>query len=182
MKPYLHLLYILLGFAVLGIGLYIYKDIRRHPFGQSTTVIRDTTYLPPITVNVPPSSTPHIIIHPVPSSVDTSEILRAYFAQVNYNDSIHTDSVSIWISESVSRNMIQSRDVRWKLNIPVQTITEYRQELKRGLVFGGGGAFHGDQVNVFLSGGVQGKRGSVVFGSIATDGTVQVGWMGRVSR
>jgi len=182
MKPYLHLLYILLGFAVLGVGLYVYKDIRRHPFGQPTTVIRDTTYLPPITVNIPPSQSPQVIIQPVPASVDTSEILKAYFSQVNYNDSIHTDSVSIWISESVSRNMIQSRDVRWKLKVPIQTVTEYHTSVRSGLVYGGMANIHREAIVFSVGGGYRFKSGSVLFGTIGTDRSVSVGWMGSVRR
>jgi hypothetical protein len=167
---------------MLGVSIYVYKDIRRHPFGQATTVIRDTTYLPPITVNIPPSSAPQIIIQPIPSSIDTSEILRAYFAQVNYNDSIHTDSVSIWISESVSRNMIQSRDVRWKLKVPIQTVTEYHTSVRSGLVYGGMANVNREAIVFSVCGGYRFRSGSVVFGAIGTDRSVSFGWMGRVGQ
>lgn len=182
MKPTIHILIvisILTGLILIG---YIYNDLAsRGVFDKSNPVIvrKDSTYLHPVIVNVNPGK-PVTINNPIPSNIDSAAIANAYFASVHYNDSIITDTVSIWLRESVSRNAIQSRELTYKLNIPIQTITEYRQELKRGLVFGGGGLVHGDEVNVFLSGGVQGKRGSVVFGSVATDGTVQVGWMGRV--
>lgn len=181
MKPYIHIAYILLGFALIGTGLYIYKDIRSNPFGQpSTVVVRDTTYLPDITVTIPPSATPNVIIQPVPASVDTSEILRAYFAQVTYNDSIHTDSVSIWINEVVSRNMLQSRDVRYRLTIPIQTVTEYHTSVRSGLVYGGFASFASDEVRFNVGGGYRFKSGGVVFGTIGTDRSVSVGWMGKL--
>jgi len=182
MKPTIQILIlitILAGIVLIG---YIYHDLAgRGVFDRDQPVVvrTDTTLLPPITINIPPSKG-IVMNNPVPDNIDSAKIAQAYFASVQYSDSIVTDTDSIWLRETVSRNAIQSRELTYKLNIPIQTITEYRQELQRGVVFGGGGAFHGDKVNVFLSGGYQGKRGSVLFGSIATDGTVQVGWMGRV--
>ena len=182
MKPTIQILILITVLCGIGLIGYIYHDLAsRGVFDKSDPVVvnLDSTYMPPVVVNLNPGH-PITITSPIPANIDSAAIATAYFASVHYNDSIITDTVSIWLRETVSRNAIQSRELTYKLNIPIQTITEYRQELKRGLVFGGGGAFHGDKVNVFLSGGVQGKRGSVVFGSIATDGTVQVGWMGRV--
>ena len=184
MKPTIQILIlitILAGIVLIG---YIYNDLAsRGVFDRSTpvTVKRDTIMMPPVTINLPPSNG-IVIERPIPINVDSAAIARAFFSEVYYNDSVVTDTVTIHLRESVSRNAIQSRELTYKLNIPIQTITEYRQELNRSIVFGGGGAFHGDKVNVFLSGGYQNRKGSVLFGQIGTDGSVRVGWMGRVVR
>ena len=118
----------------------IYADLRLSGvlFGEPDTVTiinRDSTFIPPIVVNMPPGQT-IIKEKPVPANVDTTSILKAYFREVIYNDSLVNDTVKIILREVISENAIKSRELTWKLNLPITTITEIRNE-KRREIYGG---------------------------------------------
>ena len=105
----------------------IYLDLRFNGYLSSEPdnfnfVRRDSFYLPPVVVNVPPGK-PIIIEKPVPVNVDTASIIKAYFKEVVYNDSIVNDTVKIVLKEIVSENAIRSRDLRWQLMMPISTST-----------------------------------------------------------
>lgn len=162
---------------------FIYFDLSRKGVftgkdNNTTVIIKDSTILPPITVNVPPGK-PTIIYQPVPADVDTSEVIRAFFAQLNYSDSVITDTVSIYIRESVTRNMLSAREVKWKLNIPIQTVTEYHTS-KRELMIGAMAGYT-DRVNLSLMGGYKTQNGQLFMAGydFASHG-VSVGYLRRV--
>lgn len=173
------LITILAGITLIG---YIYNDLAsRGVFDRTPPIIirKDSTYIPPITVNFKPG-TGTIIERPLPNNIDSAKIARAYFNTVNYNDSIITDTVSIWLRETVSRNAIQSRELTYRLNIPIQTVTEYHQQARSSLILGGFGSYHDSKININALIGYQRKNGQIFFGSYGTNGSVSVGWMGRL--
>lgn len=130
--------------------------------GDSTTVIiRDSTILPPVTVNIPPGQ-PVVVNQPLPTVIDTSEVIRAFFASLEYNDSLITDTVSIYIRETVTRGMLSSRSVKWKLNIPIQTVTEYHQSKREFMV--GAMAGYSDKVTLNLMAAYKTKNGQLFIG------------------
>lgn len=55
--------------------------------------------------------------------VDTAAILKNYFAEYTYSDTINHDTVKIYINDKVSKNKIISRDVKYKILYPIKTIT-----------------------------------------------------------
>ena len=163
----------------------LYIDLRRSGIlfaNDHTTIInRDSIYLPDITLNVPPGK-PIIIYQPAPVIIDTTELIRAYFATKTYADSIKTDSVSFWIDEVISQNSIQSRTIRHRLNIPIQTVTQYHNISKAAIILGGFGSYGKDQINLHISGGLVTKRGGVFFAGYGTDRSITFGYMSRVKR
>lgn len=121
--------------TLLIIGLVIYIVIqstcnRKEPVIQppaQITIQRDT--LPAIIVNIPPGKS-HVIYQPIPANIDSGAIARAYFATVVYNDTLHRDSVDIFIHEKLSRNMIQERNVGVKFNFPTNTLTTIKEIIR----------------------------------------------------
>ena len=55
--------------------------------------------------------------------VDTAAILKNYFAEYTYNDTIDHDTVKIYINDKISKNRIASRDVKYKILYPTKTVT-----------------------------------------------------------
>ena len=112
------------------IGIYI--DLRRSgalSFNQtvqsSDTIIVN---LPPQTFTLPPSPPVTVINQAIPAKVDTMRIIQAYFAQKTYTDSIVTDTIAITLHEVVSENAIQSREVSYRLKLPLTTtIVQYQR-------------------------------------------------------
>ncbi len=106
-----------------GIGIYI--DLRKSGIllGSDTIISRDTIIvnLPPQTINLPPSQPINIINNPIPSNVDTGAILKAFFSELTYLDSVDTDTLKIVLKEVISQNKIISRELTHRLKIPITT-------------------------------------------------------------
>jgi hypothetical protein len=107
--------------------LAIYLDLRFNGvlnFSQ-TNITRDTVVvnLPPQTINFPPGQPLTIINQPVPSNVDTGAILKAFFSQVTYLDSVDNDTLKIVLKEVIGQNKIISRELTHRLKIPITTVT-----------------------------------------------------------
>lgn len=72
--------------------------------------------------------------------VDTLSILKDYFAKLEYTDTIKLDSIGyVAITDLISKNKIQSRDVNYSYRLPIVTkevtITK-QQPLKSQVYFG----------------------------------------------
>ena len=61
------------------------------------------------------------------NNIDTAAILRDYFTLYAYNDTIKNDTVSIYITDSITRNNILNRQVSYNIKYPtIETIiTKY---------------------------------------------------------
>lgn len=55
--------------------------------------------------------------------VDTAAILKDYFAEYTYNDTIDHDTVKIFINDVLTENKIASRSIEYEILYPTKTIT-----------------------------------------------------------
>ena len=55
--------------------------------------------------------------------VDTIAILQDYLASYIYSDTIANDSIKIIINDSITRNQIAGRDLKYEILYPIKTIT-----------------------------------------------------------
>ena len=67
--------------------------------------------------------------------IDTAKILEDFFAQYGYKDTQDHDSIKFVINDTISKNQILSRDVKFTYVKPTITITKYinRREFYVGL-------------------------------------------------
>lgn len=156
---------ILILLAILvGIGIYI--DLRSNGilFGSDSIISRDTIVvnLPPQTISLPPGQPINIINQPIPSKVDTGAILKAFFREVTYLDSLDNDTVKIVLKEVISENAVRSRTLSWNLKLPLTTIVESKNELKP-MFFYGGIIDYSNQMTLSPSIGYKNKRDQIVF-------------------
>lgn len=70
--------------------------------------------------------------------VDTSEILKDYFATYIYFDTLYNDSITIRIKDSISQNKIKNRIIEYDLLYPTITITRDSIVRRRGFYAGVG--------------------------------------------
>jgi len=120
----------------------IYIDLRTSgalSFNQ-TNVSSDTVIvnLPPQTINLPPGQPINIINPPLPSGdIDTGAILKAFFRELTYLDSLENDTVKIVLKEVVAQNTVLSREISWRLKLPISTTINKTYKKSAGLFAGG---------------------------------------------
>ena len=156
---------ILALFLIALVGIYI--DLRRAgvlSFNQ-TYVSSDTVIvnLPPQTINFPAGQPINIINQAIPSKVDTGAILRAFFSEVTYLDSVDTDTLKIILKEVISQNKIVSRELTHRLKIPITRITNVYHRPSMLLV--GGSVTKTDQVSLQGSVGYLTKKDVLLYGT-----------------
>lgn len=123
--------------AVVG----IYLDLRNSgllKFNQ-TNVSQDTVIvnLPPQTINFPPGQPINIINQPIPTDIDTGAILKAFFRELTYLDSLENDTVKIVLKEVIAENTIRSREINWRLKLPLSTTIQNHYKKSAGFFTGG---------------------------------------------
>jgi hypothetical protein len=148
------------------VGIYI--DLRRTGvlFGSDTVISRDTIIvnLPAQTFQLPPGQPINIVNNPVPTNVDTGAILKAFFREMTYLDSLDNDTVKILLKEVISENSVRSREITWRLKMPLTTTINHINE-KRGQVLFGGVATFRDGISIAPSIGYKNKKDWFMFGS-----------------
>jgi hypothetical protein len=151
---------------IVGVGIYI--DIRRAGvlFGSDTVISRDTIVvnLPPQTLQLPPGQPINIINNPVPSDIDTGAILKAFFREVTYLDSIDNDTVKIVLKEIISENSVRSRELKWKLKVPISTTINTHEE-RKGQFYLGGIATARNGISLAPSIAYRNKKDYYIFGA-----------------
>lgn len=151
---------------VIGLGIYI--DMRRSGvlFGSDTVVSSDTIVvnMPAQTLQLPPGQPINIINNTVPQDVDTGAILKAFFREMTYLDSLDNDTVKIVLKEVISENAVRSREINWKLKLPLTTVITTQNE-KKGQLYLGGVATLRDGVSLAPSIGYKNKKDWYMFGS-----------------
>lgn len=152
-------------FLIALVGIYI--DLRRSgvlSFSQ-TNVSSDTVIvnLPPQTINFPAGQPINIINQAIPSKVDTGAILRAFFSEITYLDSVDTDTLKIVLKEVISQNKIVSRELTHRLKIPITKITNVYHRPSMLLV--GGSVTKTDQVSLQGSVGYLTKKDVLLYGT-----------------
>lgn len=148
------------------VGIYI--DLRRTGvlFGSDTVISQDTIIvnLPAQTFQLPPGQPINIVNNTVPTDIDTGAILKAFFREVTYLDSLDNDTVKIVLKEVISENAVRSRELTWRLKMPLTTVVHTHAE-KRGQVLFGGIATFRDGISIAPSIGYRNKKDNVIFGS-----------------
>lgn len=96
----------------------------------------------------------------VPVDVDTTAILKKYFAKNIYRDTILLDSVgSVSIKDTISQNMIFSREVIYSYKIPTFTETIIvKDKPKTSFYLGVGGIASPDMNNIYGSALMRSKK------------------------
>lgn len=155
---------LLLGIILIGV---IYWDLRQSGALKfnNTNVSSDTVIvnLPPQTINFPAGQPINIINQAIPSKVDTGAILRAFFSEVTYLDSVDTDTLKIVLKEIISQNKIVSRELTHRLKIPITRITNVYHRPSMLLV--GGSVTKTDQVSLQGSVGYLTKKDVLLYGT-----------------
>ena len=156
--------------AILAILAFvaIYIDLRQSgalSFNQ-TNVSSDTVIvnLPPQTINLPPGQPINIVNQPTPSNIDTGAILKAFFRELTYLDSLENDTVKIVLKEVIAQNSVISREISWRMKLPLSTTinNHYR---KSGGIYIGGQAFVTDKVSISGNLGYMTKNDMLIVGS-----------------
>lgn len=156
---------ILALFLIALVGIYI--DLRRSgvlsftnsSYSSDTVIVN----LPPQTINFPPGQPITIINQPLPDKVDTGAVLRAFFSEVTYLDSVDTDTLKIVLKEVISQNKIVSRELTHRLKIPITTVTNVYH--RPSMLMVGGSVTKTDQVSLVGSVGYLTKRDVLIYGS-----------------
>lgn len=151
---------------IVGVGIYI--DIRRAGvlFGSDTVISNDTIIvnLPAQTFQLPPGQPINIVNNPVPQAIDTGAILKSFFREITYLDSLDNDTVKIVLKEVISENSIRSRELTWKLKVPISTTVNTYEE-KRGQIYFGGVANARNGIGLAPAIGYRTKRDGYIFGA-----------------
>lgn len=164
---------------IVGVGIYI--DMRRAGvlFDSSTIVSNDTIIvnLPPQTFQLPPGQPINIVNNTVPTDIDTGAILKAFFREVTYLDSIDNDTVKIVLKEIISENAVRSRELNWKLKIPVST-TIITHEERKGQLYLGGIASARNGISLAPAIGYRNKKDYYIFGAYDPwERTIKAGYL-----
>ena len=84
----------------------------------------------------------------IPAEIDTTAILRDYYAKYFYSDTLQIDTVGFAvINDTISRNTILARDVKTNILIPTTTITKEIYLNNREFYWGLGLQGRTDQIN-----------------------------------
>lgn len=110
----------------------IEKVVTKIETKYDTVVVKTAVYVPKYiyktVVDIDTFSTP----------IDTVEILKDYYAQYHYKDSLVNDSIKFYINDVISRNRVLTRDLSYSIIVPHTTITNVITQNKRELYAGFG--------------------------------------------
>jgi len=120
---------------LIAVVLYVAYHITTANKPNTTTIINnyDSTVSSPITVRVSP---PEITILPeakdIPTIIDTNAILKHFFSKNVYVDTVRTDSIVLYFTDTITQNMLKSRSVSYKTLFPHQTIVTKSKHISIG--------------------------------------------------
>ena len=81
-------------------------------------------------------------IHDTTKIIDTAYVIGDYYSTYVYQDSLITDTLKLYINDSISQNKIKIRDIKYKIIFPTVTITnnitKRRNEFYYGFNVAGG--------------------------------------------
>lgn len=142
--------------------LFVYVFYKAFPLlkdAATTITVIDSSkvYLPQVSVSMPPQN---ITITPghIPQVIDTLRIIEDYFARVEYRDSLENDTVKISLQEWVTKNRVESRNIRYQLKLPV---TSYTVDARRWKLMIGGLVNIGNDAQVMPMVGWQNKKDQI---------------------
>jgi hypothetical protein len=107
----------------------------------------------------------------IPQEVDTLSILKDYYAEYTYIDTISLDSLGyISLIDTISRNSILSRDPNIQIQIPIKTIKETIYINNREFYAGFGVRTNGQNMSwMGLEGVMRSKKGNTFVLGLGTD-------------
>jgi hypothetical protein len=86
----------------------------------------DTSYITitkEIPTYIPKWKTRIEYIHDTTKIIDTAYVIGDYYSTYFYSDSLITDTLRLYIKDSISENKIKSRNLKYKLIFPTITVT-----------------------------------------------------------
>ena len=112
---------------------------------HDTITTIDTTYttiVKEIPKYIPKWDTKIEYIHDTTKVIDTAYVIGDYYSTYVYKDSLITDTLKLYINDSISQNKIKIRDIKYKITLPTITITnnitKRRNEFYYGFNIAGG--------------------------------------------
>jgi hypothetical protein len=107
----------------------------------------------------------------VPQDVDTLSILRDYYTEYQYIDTIFVDSLGfIVLTDTISRNMILNRDPNFNIQIPTKIVNNNIYINEREFYAGMGARTNGNNISwMGLEGVYRSRRGNTFTIGIGTD-------------
>jgi len=116
-------------------------DIFKNPPPQNdTTKTTDTSYITitkEILKYIPKWKTKTEYIHDTTIVIDTAYVLGDYYSTYFYQDSLVADSLYVCMNDSINQNKIKSRNIKYKITIPVisntLTIIKNKNEFYAGI-------------------------------------------------
>lgn len=70
--------------------------------------------------------------------IDTTEVLKDYYATYYYKDSLVNDSIKFYINDAISKNRVLTRDLSYSVRTTTNTVTHVKSEKNRELYAGFG--------------------------------------------
>lgn len=95
----------------------------------------DTAYVTvskEIPIYVPKWHTRTEYIHDTTTVIDTAYVIGDYFSTYVYNDSLKSDTLKLYITDSITQNKIKNRSIKYSYTFPVVTIEKDRNEFYWG--------------------------------------------------
>lgn len=62
-------------------------------------------------------------IHDTTKTIDTAYVIGDYYSTYFYTDSLISDTLHLYVNDSISQNKIQSRSLKYTLKFPTVTVT-----------------------------------------------------------
>ena len=100
-----------------------------NPVTSTNDTIRtiDTTYsivTKEVKTYVPKWHTKTEYVHDTTRIIDTAYVIGDYYSTYSYQDSLITDTLKLYINDSITQNKIKSRDLKYKMVFPTVHITD----------------------------------------------------------
>jgi hypothetical protein len=106
---------------------------------HDTITTIDTSYVTitkEIPTYIPKWKTKTEYIHDTTKIIDTAYVIGDYYSTYYYQDSLVADSLRVYINDSITQNKIKLRDIKYKITLPIVTITNNITKRKNEFYYG----------------------------------------------
>jgi hypothetical protein len=136
-----------------------------------TVTVEEKVYVPKWRTKVETKYDTTFIEVKIPSEVDTLEILKDYYAQYEYKDTLYLDSLGyVLLTDTITQNSILRRKQVPFINIPTRTITVTEYINNREFYAGFGARSNGKNISwMGLEGVFRNKKGNIFIVGVGTD-------------
>lgn len=93
---------------------------------NDTITVTDTSYATItkyVPTYVPKWTVKKEYIHDTTKTIDTAYVIGDYYSTYFYTDSLISDTLHLYVNDSISQNKIQSRSLKYTLKFPTVTVT-----------------------------------------------------------